>query len=525
MSNKTATPQPPTGLYQGYDSFQGQVRNAAVSGTSNQVNASSTNLVSVCTDTESVMRAISVSASLSGSLFDVSFDTKASWAQQLNLTSTSVAVVVHSVVVTGQNQADSYSLAAAPPSSLQDFFTDYGDSFVSEVVLGGEYYAAFVFNSSSVSQQQQITASLSGSYGGITGSLSTAISNASSSTQTSLSMSQQMLGVSDPTFPSASPDDIVNFALGFGGSSQTINAPTVLCYSTTGYEHVAGISGFDAIVANRNLLGTASAAPFVEAFTTLTTMSTQCALLQQMYTAYQYSSDSLFATNAQQVSNDLAALNTLIAGIEGNVTGTFSAPPLPSLGYGVPLVTYTLNPQGAPGYLNTTGSFFDLSPTQIANGVMPGTITLYSSVVEGLYPAIGIEVRYSDGTSTSHGNTGGSVQGTLSLQGGDTIASVAEAFAGSDPFTMWVTAMQIQTARRQSLGSIPSGFSVGASYSAPPLIIGFCGAIPVMASNTVNPLIPISITLSPALWVHPISAASAKSPARARARAQVQASA
>ena len=317
--------QPPTGLYQGYDSFLGQVRDVAISGTSNQVNAQSTILVSVCTDTDSVTEALNISGGLSGSFSDVSFAAKASWAESLSLTSTSVAVIVHSVIITGETQANSYALSITPPSDVQGFFADYGDSFVSEIVLGGEYYAAFVFDSVTVGQQQQIQVQVSGSGGPLSASLSTTINTASTSTQTSLRTSQQMLGVSTPSFPNADPDSIVTFALSFG--SQSINAPTVLCYAVTGYEHVASVpAGFQSVVSNRNLLGTASSTPFVQASATLSSLSSQVATIQQMYSAYGYSGDTLFAANAAQVSQDVTALNQLITSIEANATGTYTAP-------------------------------------------------------------------------------------------------------------------------------------------------------------------------------------------------------
>ncbi|HVR41746.1 MAG TPA: MAC/perforin domain-containing protein [Thermoanaerobaculia bacterium] len=515
MTNKiNNTPQPPTGLYQGYDSFQGQVRDAAVSGTTNTVDAVSSNLVSICTDIESVMQAINASASLSGGFLDVSVDAKASWAQSLSLTSTSVAVIVHSVVMTGQTQADVYALSSSvtPPTSsnVQDFFNAYGDSFVNQVALGGEYYAAFVFNSTTASQQTEITGSLAGSGGGISASLSVAITNAASKSQTNLTMSQQMLGVSNPSYPPDDPTAIVNFAVGFGGTSQSIDAPTLLCYATTGYEHVPDVSGFSPIETNRNLLGTATAAPFVDAFTTLTTMSSQCALIKQMYSAYQYTGDSSFLTNALQVTNDLAALNTLIADIEANVTGTFTAPTFPSLGLGVPLVTYSLN-ESFPVLPLASGSFYDLSPTQIANGVMPAAITIFSGT-SGPGTSLGIQVTYSDGTYSSQGYTGGTPQGTLTLSNGDSIASVTIMSNGA-----WAEDAQITTARGQSIGSVVSQ-PMNYAFDVPP-IIGFYGgllAAPVYPSTIM--LGAIAITMMPALWVHPIPPSAGKRTAQRRPR-------
>lgn len=477
--------------------------------------------MTICTDTDSVSQSLDVNASLSGGFADVSVSAKASWAQSLSLTSTSVAVIVHAVVVKGDTQANTYSLPSTLPSSVQTFFNDYGDSFVSEIVEGGEYYAAFIFDSTSESQQEQIQASLTGSSGMLSGSLSVAVNNASSSSSLTVRTSQQMLGVSNPTYPANDPTSIVNFASGFGGNGQTIDAPTVLAYAVTGYEHVPGTpAGFGPVAANRALLGTASATPFVDAMSALTALSNQVNAIKAMYSAYNYTGDTLFIKNALQVSSDLTALQTLINNIESNVTGTFAATSLTSLGYGVPMVAYTLSPSSTPQPPPGLSAFFDVTAPQVANGVLPVSITLFSGPQSSPLAIMAIQTTYSDGTTTAHGAAQTQI-GPLTIQNGDAIQSVV---VSSVPWVFGgygqVWDIEVTTMQGQSIGSSMSQASITKSTTtAPPAIIGFAGACNFPLLN----LQPITITLTPALWIHPIAPQQKQTRRSRRGLAQAQA--
>lgn len=483
--------KPPTQLYQGYDSFQGQVRDTATTGTkTNGSNAQGLNSVYICTDTESVMQAISVSASAS---MAGSFDAKVTWARSLSLTSTSVAVIVHTVVVIGEQQAETYSYQGSPTTDVQAFFNDYGDSFVSDIVLGGEYLAAFMFDSNTDAQQQTIMASLSGSYGTVSSSLSTAITNTQSSTKTILRYSQKMLGVSKPQYPRDDADDVVEFALRCFGSS-LIDAPTVLSFNTIGYDRVPGISGFEPVAANRELLPV----PFVQAYLTLSSMLSQIELIREVYTAYGYTGDTQFTTKAAQVSADFDTVNQLMGSIEKDVIHKYSPPSLPSLSYGAPLVSYALNPPIGPG---SSGSFFDVTPALIAQGVIPSAIAVFPAAWNrdtDTYYSAGIQVNYSDSTIKKHGTTWQTNVQPLSLQGNSISAVSVGTAIGYDSQISYVFDILIQTAQGPSIESNAGGINVTVSnYTAPPLIIGFCG---VDGSPTLTALTPIAITMLPAKW-------------------------
>lgn len=477
MATLTRIPE----LFDGFDSFKGQALStpSAVSGTTQaNLNGSSSNTVSICTDSDSVTSAISVSASVS----DVSASAKASWVQSLSITSTSVVVVVHTVVQSF-TQTDSVKLTVPAPSSdeIQTFFENHGDSWVSELLVGAEYYAAFVYDSTTSEQQEQIKTQLSGSAGNLSGSLGTTLTNTSSSTKTSMRINQQMLGPTTLDYPAADADSIVNFALDF--NSQVKGQYTVLAYGVTGYED-NGVTDFGAVVKNRNLLGTGSVSPWADAMETLTALLSQINIIGTMYNSYGYTGDTEFSKRAGQVAQDYIDLNQLINSIEKDVTGTYLPPQLPSLAYGTPLVTYTLasNPSTGSDDIVLPN---DLDTSQIANGVKASSIIVLSS---------GFQVTYSDGSVVTHGD--GSEVGGLSLN--DDFMTVI-GFKEHNSYDIG----EIQTAKGKSFGSSGSW-----TYAkSPPLIIGFSAG--TFQINVMSPVFQgaaaLNITMLPAVWVQSTS--------------------
>ena len=500
----TTYAESPTKLLQGYDTFVGVIRSGALTLIdSSQSGGTSTSDVTICTDSQSVSDALDISASVSDKMFDASVSAKASWVDSLNVTSTSVVVLVHTVV-SELLQATQYSLNAGitAPSSTSDvqaFFAAYGDSFVDAMVIGAEYYAAFIYDTTTTDDQQTVTASLKGHDGPLTANLSAAITTASSDVNMTVRISQQMLGESNLSYPTVSDDvdetvnNIVNFGMDFTGQAfSSISSPEILGVSYQGYEHAPGCSAFNpAVPQNRNLLGNGSAAPFVDALNTLVTLSSQVAAIQALYDAYGYTHDSNFAAQSAQVAQDLNTLSSLTQNIETNVTGTFPAPSLPSLDYGTPNVSYQLSPASNSlgiGNTKTAVGFYDLTPAQIAAGVVPRKIQT------GLDA---ISVTYSDGTVHSHGI---GLNASLNIEEGDSIASVTQ---GGVP-NIGPAAIGATTASGKVL-PLPTDAVAAEVLTAPPAIIGFCGQMSAASPNQMVALYPITIKFSPAVWVQSIS--------------------
>jgi len=461
----------PTALYDGYDSFLGERRDGAVSGgTSQPTDGAISSYVYVCTSSESVSSALSVSASISASGIDYSASAKATFTQQLNMTSTSVVVIVHTIYQI-QTSAQSYN-PTTQPADVQAFFTQYGDSFVDELVTGGEYYAAFVYNSTTTSEQESITASLKGAVStgatSLSMSVSTDIDNAASSNNVTYTISQNVYGATGVSLPTDS-SGIITFSNNF---SQHVNAPEVLGYHVTGYER-GGVTGLTAVIANRNLFGTDTTPADVAS--TLSTLASTADTIQAMYSGYQYTGDSGFAAKCNQINADLSTIDALIQEIENEVTGQNTAPSLPSLSYGTPVASYLVKPPVS----SAAGRFYDLSTSQIASGVAPSQISLTAG---------GFQVIYSDGTVASH-NAVGKSAGTLSIAGTDSIAKVEFATDLSN-----VTC--IVTANGVSVGDSPPAYALS---KAPPTIIGFTGNTATAESGPGGYGV-ITISISPAVW-------------------------
>jgi hypothetical protein len=494
----------PTALFQGIDTFQGQLRSAGITGTHDDSDAATTSTVSICTDTESVSEAISASASVSGSAMDTSADVKATFVENLGMTSTSVVVVVYTTYQNTKTQ-DTLQLSdeaakvlgkSSGTQDVQDFYSGYGDSYVSQLIIGGEYYAAFVYDSTTSEQQEDVTASLKASDLSFSTSLSTSLSTVSSSTSTSLRSNQQMVG-STANLPATDPTSIIDFATNFPSQ---VNAPKILSFAISGYEHVPGVSStqFQPVVTNRTLLGDT----FTNVSLALSTLNSQVTVIQNMYIGYGYTGDPDLFSKALQIQQDVNALNDLIGQIAGNVTGSFAAPSLPSLAYGTPIASYVVNPNIVSG---TTNYFYDLSAAQIANGVGPEKITLYDS---------GFQVLYSDDLSVDHGS-GGNEVGSLTIPRSQDPAQTAQTKAQNQDYInliQWLNPTfdigKIQTKLGQSVGA---GTTPAQSLQPNQIWMTATKPVPLIAFNgsliTEGPLqgsvemSPVGITISPAVWV------------------------
>jgi len=352
-------------------------------------------------------------------------------------------------------------------------FTQYGDSFVDEIVNGGEYYAAFVYNSTTTSEQESITASLKGSVStGVTtisASVSTAIDDAATNNDVTYTISQNVYGATGVSLPTDS-SGIITFANNFSGY---VNAPEVLGYHVTGYER-GGVKGLTAVIANRDLFGTDTTPADVAS--ALSTLATTANTIQAMYDGYQYTGDSGFAAKCTQIDADLSTIDALIQAIENDVTGSNTAPSLPSLSYGTPVASYLVTPPVS----SVADKFYDLSTSQIASGVTPSQIALTAG---------GFKVIYSDGTVASH-NAVGKAVGTLSITSSDSIKKVEFATDRSN-------LSYIVTANGVSVGTTSQ--TPFALSKAPPTIIGFSGDTATPESGPGGYGV-ITISISPAVW-------------------------
>jgi hypothetical protein len=298
--------------------------------------------------------------------------------------------------------------------------------------------------------------------------------------------------------PATDPTSIIQFATDFPSQ---VNSPEILSYAIMGYEHVAGVSStqFQPVVTNRALLDDT----FMNVSQTLSTLNSQVTTIQNMYIGYGYTGDPTLFSNALQIRNDVDTLNDLVKQIARNVTGTYVAPTLLSLTYGTPVASYVVKPSIASG---TTDFFYDLSASQIANGVGLEKITLYDS---------GFKVLYSDSALAVDHGSGGNVVGSLTISRSQDSAETAQTRAENQDYISlieWLNPTldigKIQTRQGQSAGagttpaqSLQPG-QIWVTVTKPLPIIAFSGLRLTGAGEQGNIVMnPIGITISPTVWV------------------------
>ncbi|HEX7677169.1 MAG TPA: hypothetical protein VF713_03530 [Thermoanaerobaculia bacterium] len=329
-----------------------------------------------------------------------------------------------------------------------------------------------------------------------------------------------MTGVSQPAYPTDA--DMITFALNFGTTK--IDAPAVISFETTGYEHVAGLEMFTKVVANRNLVlgsGTLADPGLAGDYAALNLMLNQITAIETVYTAYAFYGDSTLSTRQKQVVADMQTIVSLIQLMDDAPAAKYSPPALPSLSYGTPALTYTTGEPGYPIGLGGGTPFGDVSPATIAAGSSIAALTLY-----GKSSITGMEITYTNGGGVLvHGNNTDPASATLNYAPSEvTLVIDVNCDASGALYTLTVSKGTIaEDGTQQQNGSVgwpnfpfpKGGTDIEGIY--PPLPIGFTGSV---NNNALTELGIVTITLSPATWSTPPSQSkSVTSNARPAARA------
>ncbi|CCI19542.1 conserved hypothetical protein [Microcystis aeruginosa PCC 9807] len=320
-------------------------------------------------------------------------------AKVSNLSVTVVIYASHektSPIINGTPQLSS-SAQSLFSSSPTQFYSAYGDSYVSSAVLGMEYIALFVFECSTVSEQQSVLNSLSAqavvpsdppitlsanlaknitqavssltldfyAYQVIRGSdtplpnpfNSTGSSSSSSSSSQGAALLMKVLNpeISKLSLPyatsSTSTSDPANsvtvtnviqsllaFANGLSANNVT-GSGIALSYTTVGYETlVSETSNWQFLASNR---------PNADAINSylgaLATINNQMQIVDDLYQRYNYTGDSTFAANCGQLKSDYQALRSQQISLFQNPFTASSYPTQPqSITNGVPTANWSI---------------------------------------------------------------------------------------------------------------------------------------------------------------------------------------
>lgn len=517
----------------GYNTFIGSALpnsalEAVITGSQGVQSAS---LVKVCASVESLQETLSQTSGFSigvPGVFKVSHSKTTT--ESLNVSDTAVSVVVVTKVVTDSPVYTSCGLAAAARGlEPLSFYEQYGDSFVSSTVNGGEYVAVFVYDCQTMTESQSVQKSLSAGIDADGATVTTSLASTLSSTQSSANVActchQSIRGSSDPlpaltASPSTDITNLVNYAAGFDASS--VNAPVVLSYTTTGYETLMPEeTSVQSLISNRTTYAT-QVAP---ALSQLLGIWSQILSLAKTYQTYGYSGDAniSFPAVAGTNSGDVAAaINDLNSWIDAVALNPFTLKPLAAnlnppaaLATGSPtLVLQTpTNPLWGTAYTtpyqdidigmaiattNTALNSPSSNPNPIPLKSLPviGSLTLWGG---DWINELSVTYDLQAGPTTfTHGQSGGSSDYPINLQAGEFITSVTGSFGD------YINQLTFTTNLGQTYTYPPSPQSTGGDVSwtaaAGEVLVGFQGS----SGDYLNQLQLITIQFKPSLWTPPL---------------------
>ena len=355
------TGERPVALFQGYDSVTANGKQSAATGASQATGAESTSYCSIAKTATELAKSLQIDASLSASYAGLgSVDAKMSFFHSLNVTTSSLSVVVYARKVTGSTTRTDARLKdgiaiPADDDKLADFVSTYGDSYVSSITLGGEYYAVYTFYSETEEEQTKVEADLkaSGIVAGVSLSaeVSTKISSYSKTSTTRSVFNQHMTGIESP--PQVGPEEIATFASKFPGLN--LDRPVVIAITTTGYEELTGFRRhFTKIVRARRYFVDEDG--IAAKLAKLKQIDNQATLIKHIYDFYGGHHDEVLDRNQAAVRADLKAIRQQLDDYSDDPTQSFTEPPLSSLAKGSPTLKFE---HGITLYGGNSGEPFD----------------------------------------------------------------------------------------------------------------------------------------------------------------------
>jgi hypothetical protein len=173
--------------------------------------------ISLIQSTEDLKRATSVEISGSTGFGMVTAEASASFSSSMHLTASSDYLLVRVIAVgpsVGGGSGDIGDRAAKAKDNAQQFFTECGNRYISEIQLGGEFMALLEFTSSNESDRKDVQASLrvASAASSLSADFKTAVEHAQS--KSSMHMTVSRRGTSD-AFPEYTIDKLIAYSQNF----------------------------------------------------------------------------------------------------------------------------------------------------------------------------------------------------------------------------------------------------------------------------------------------------------------------
>lgn len=201
--------------------------------------AKSTMEISVCSSTTELYKALGISASVAASSSFGSFEARVDFVNQIQISATSVAVLVVAERIDGGKSIRTAEFTTTPSSALS-IYRQGGDSYVSSVSTGGIYIAAFNYATYDEDTFQQIRAEADASFSGWTGGIDAKfladIQSVGKTTNTTSRFNQIGIGFTAPL--PTTMEHFITFVDTFG--TVDLDRPAILDFSTESYLSLEG---------------------------------------------------------------------------------------------------------------------------------------------------------------------------------------------------------------------------------------------------------------------------------------------
>lgn len=421
--------RPPSQVFQGYESVNGLSLSTATEGKIVTEGAASSVTYSVNLDATSLSESLEIDQSLSVGFGGLGGgDEKMKFFKSLNVTTYSVTILVFARHSIGTDNVVDASLRAgitAPktPEEMTTFFRGYGDSYTSSTTQGGEYYAAYTLFTQTQEEQSSLVVDMKahGVFDVVTvdAGFQSKLNSFISQTNVRISFNQSVTGIRNPKLPDA--DHIIEYALGF--PSIPLDAPAIIGFQTTGYEHIPGFGSFQPVAKNRTyFIGNDVDGGLTAKLVDIVQLQDQMAWIQSTYDFYGGYTDSKLTSVSTQANNDRATINRQMQAYQDDPTQSFTMPDLPCLQYGSPALTYNIGTSPQWGG-NGGGSFDDVNVTSwLQNRTCISSVQLRTgSRVDKLM----VTYKSTQGEwREEHGGNGGSAGNVLTLLPGQSVKSL-----------------------------------------------------------------------------------------------------
>lgn len=425
-------------LFQGFSSAEGKAKPATViKGESSTGNASSDIGVKVTASSFELRQALGISREAGigmDGLGNISQLTE--FYQSLNITETTLCVIAYAkryistVSVTNASLKDGIK-APTTANEVNEFVYSYGDTFVSEITKGGQYWAVFTFHCKSIEQMTEVKNNLA-AQGVIDGidvkaSLTSKLSVASSNFNMTYEFTQKMIGVESEKYPSQ--DEAIDFVLNFINDDK-VKIDGICAFKITSYFDVAGMSrAFQVVKQNQDLLYDSGVGKQFKQcglykLNQLDSIARSVAIIDDVYVRLNGTPDKSFTQQRAVVLSDQSALIKVFEDYVRDPAAAIVLPETPSLDYGVPALQLETE-TSADSVGGEGGSTF--SDYAVFRDFHEIGLPVAISIQAGKY-IDQISTEYKNNTNSRliivHGRPGGEQKMTIELHPGEFIEKI-----------------------------------------------------------------------------------------------------